>query len=113
MIPQKDEKTTTPTMTAHGWMSTAFDMSTGCRTLDSICCTASTTPSMMRAATQPLAAKAMSTATMPESTAPTTGMKAMRKVRTAIGTTSGTPRTRAPRPMPTASTAATMICVRA
>jgi len=112
MIPQTDEKTVTPRITASGWMSTALDMSSGCRTLDSICCTASTTPIMIRAATHPLLAKAMSTATIPESTAPTTGMKAIRKVNTAIGTTSGTPSSRAPRPIPTASTAATMICVR-
>ena len=44
--------------------------------------------------------------------APTNGMNAARNTSTAIGTTNGSPRISAPRPMPVASMSATMICTR-
>ena len=53
------------------------------------------------------------TASVPVTTAPTIGTKAPKKTSTAIGSAIGTPRKKAPSPMPTASIVATSSCVRA
>ena len=50
---------------------------------------------------------------MPDMAAPTTGMNAPKKTSSAMPEAKGTPRMAAPRPMPVASTAATMRVARA
>ena len=68
-------------------------------------------PSMMRAVVKPSLNHAMRTTRLPERKAPTTGTKLARKTTIVSGSTSGSPRMRAPRPMPMASAAATIACV--
>ena len=73
----------------------------------STCCTPMTMPSMISAWTGPSATRASSTATVPDTAAPTTGMNAPKKTSSAMPEANGTPRMAAPMPMPAASTAAT------
>ncbi len=64
----------------------------GWSTWPSICCTASTTSSTIRAVNTPWVTSATTTARAPDTTAPTRGMKANRKMKTASGTAIGTSR---------------------
>ena len=64
-------------------------------------------PRAIAALVIPPSASAISTPTAPAATAPTIGMKAVKNVSSAMGSTSGTPRIRKPRPMKTASMSAT------
>src|SRR5450759_1196821 len=101
-----------PKTTASGCRCTARPSTSGCRMWPSSCCTASTTAAMISATAGPLATRATSTAAMPATVAPTSGMKAAKKVSSASGTTSGVPVSSRPSPMNTASTVATKIVPR-
>ena len=67
---------------------------------------------MSSALTRPLDISARSTAIAPVRVAPIIGMNEARNTSTASGMASGTPRIRAPMPMPTASMNATKIWTR-
>ena len=95
-----------------GCTSTALPMRIGLSTFASSCCTRMHTSSISSATPGPWNASAIATATALETTAPTKGMKHRMNVIAMIGITNGTPRRRAPRPMPAASTAATSSWVR-
>ncbi len=82
----------TASTTASGWTRTARPRMNGCRMCPSICCTTSTTASVMTAANMPCVTSATTTASAPDITAPTSGMKANRKMNTASGTAIGTSR---------------------
>jgi hypothetical protein len=71
-----------------------------------------TTASMMSATPKPCATRANSTATAPEISAPTIGMKEKRKTSTPMAKAKGTLRMAAPTAIPMASTRATMIVAR-
>ena len=70
------------------------------------------TPNMIRAFSGPTATSATSTATVPETKAPTRGTNAPMKTSTPMALTNGTPRTTAPSMMPAASVAATSTVAR-
>ena len=99
-------------MTATGCRDTAFDIIKGCKMLDSICWTTRMMISMMIAFDRPPFSAATITAMTPEVKAPRIGTNAAKNVITPIGMARGTPRKNAPSAMPTASMAATWICVR-
>ncbi len=97
----------TPSRTATGCRDTLEPMMSGCSTLDSICWTASTTIRRITAAVRPWSTSATRQAMVPESRAPTIGMKEKRKTTTPIGSQSCTPRKKAPPAIPMASMRAT------
>ena len=76
----------TPRNTASGCSSTALPISSGWSRLPSICCTATTMASMIRAYTQFCRTSTSRAAIAPETTAPTSGMKENRKTSSQIGT---------------------------
>ena len=78
----------------------------------STCITTMMPASMIRACTQPSATSATSTATKPETKAPTSGMNAPRNTSAASAGASGTPRIRATISTPMASTRATSTVAR-
>ena len=84
----------------------------GCRTLPSTCCTRMTMPSTISAVVNPLLTRATRTAKAPATKAPMIGMNPPKKVSTASGMTSGTPRIHRPRPMKNASMNPTSACWR-
>ena len=96
-----------PRMTASGWIRITRPTRNGWSRWASTCCTPTTMPSMINACTGPSATRASSTATVPDTAAPTTGMNAPKKTSSAMPDANGTPRMAAPMPMPAASTAAT------
>ncbi len=73
----------------------------------STCITATSTTSTISAVHGPWVTSAISTATVPVTSAPTSGTKAPRKMITASGIASGTPSRSMPIPMQTASMKAT------
>ena len=84
----------------------------GCRMLPSICCTAMTMASTISAVVKPLLTSATRTANAPATNAPMIGMNPPKKVSTARGITSGTPRIQSPMPMKNASMKPTSACWR-
>jgi hypothetical protein len=111
-MPAAYDPAATARITATGCSETAWPMRNGCSACDSICCTSSTTPSMMSAATQPFDTRTTTTAMAPVTMAPTTGTNEPTNTRMLIGRASDGTKNTAPIPIPTASTAATRICVR-
>lgn len=107
-IPPTSPPAATESTTASGWTRTARPRMNGWRMWPSICCTASTTISTISAVKTPCVTSATTTASAPETTAPTSGMKAKRKMKTASGTAIGTSRNQSPRPMKIASMSATI-----
>ena len=99
-------------ITASGWIATARPMISGCSTCPSSCCTPITAASRIRATTQPWSTKATSTATAPDTVAPTIGMNAPRNTSAASGNGNGTSRITRASPMPTASMKATSTVAR-
>lgn len=111
-MPATEPAPATTSSTATGCRETALDISHGWSTLPSSCCTARMMTSMMMPLVGPWSTRATSTATEPDTNAPTIGMKEPKNTRIVIGSAMGTPRAKAPRPMPAASMAATLIWVR-
>ncbi len=112
-MPAANPPAATTSSTATGCSETACPMRNGWSAWLSICWTASTMPSMMSAATHPFATSTTSTATAPVTTAPTIGMNDPTNTRMPSGRASDGTKKAAPTPIPTASTRATRICVRA
>lgn len=102
----------TTSIMAKGCMDTAFPTISGCSRWLSTCCTNKTMANISHATNQPLYTKAISTATAPVITAPRIGTKEPKNTSIPRGNDKGTPKIRAPKPIPKPSMKATSICTR-
>ncbi len=99
-------------MMPSGWTLTKRPIRNGCSTWASICWTAMTPASMKTATNGPCETSATSTATEPDTVAPTRGMKAPRKTSRPIAATNGSRRMSATIMIPSASVSATITVAR-
>ena len=111
-IPAASRPAVIASTTASGCNRTARPSSHGCSTWLSSCITPITIASTTSAEMNPLATNAISTATVPATTAPMIGTNADRNTSADSGITSGTCTIARPMPMPTASTSATAAVAR-
>lgn len=106
-MPPMMEPAATPRTTPSGWTRTARPRISGWRMCPSNCWTATSTTSTISAVHGVVVTSAIRTATVPVTSAPTSGTKAPRKMITASGSAIGTPSSWMPIPMQTASMKAT------
>ena len=112
MIPASTTPVAMATITASGWIATAFPMIAGWSTCPSNCCTPTTTSRTSSATRGPRATRATRIATVPDRVAPMIGMNAPRNTSAANGNANGTRSTTRPMPIPVASMNATRTVAR-